>query len=124
GRNRDMKLHTCLALAVLGLGALGAAAAPAQGAPRARKETATSRKAGASRTEMLSRAAAALKKLGLYHGETGGKWNPDLHAAMRSFQKSHGLKTTGRLNRDTRRALGIEPDNEASSSTDADRTGP
>ena len=75
----------------------------AQGAPKSAKSTAVR---GAR--EQVAQAAAALKKLGLYSGDTSGKWNPDLHAAVSAFQKRHGLKETGRLNKETRKALGLD----------------
>src|SRR5215469_5899853 len=36
-----------------------------------------------------------------------GKSGPETRAAIEAFQKAHGLKATGRLNRETRAALGI-----------------
>jgi len=36
-----------------------------------------------------------------------GKSGPETRAAIEAFQKAHGLKATGRLNKPTRAALGI-----------------
>ncbi|HVP39756.1 MAG TPA: peptidoglycan-binding domain-containing protein [Candidatus Saccharimonadales bacterium] len=93
-------------LAVLGCGGLAGAA---HAAPRARSAADSPAARRASRAQQVARAAVELKKLGLYKGDTSGKWSPELHEAVRAFQRSHGLKETGRLNRDTRAALGLEP---------------
>src|SRR5262245_57836645 len=75
-------------------------------APRAKARAAKS--SSGSRAQLVARAAVALQKLGLYHGDTSGKWSRELHEAVQTFQKSHDLKTTGRLNKETRLALGLE----------------
>ena len=86
---------------------LPGSAAAARAAVRGSSGTASAR--GSERAQEVGRAAVALQKLGFYKGDTGGAWSPELHEAVRAFQKSRGLKTTGRLNRDTRAALGLEP---------------
>ena len=95
-------------LAVVGLVcAACACGAVAQAAPA---KSAKQAKAGrsASARDQVAKAATALKKQGLYKGDVSGKWSPELHAAVEAFQKSHGLKETGRLNKETRKALGID----------------
>ncbi len=60
------------------------------------------------RAEQLARTCTALKRLGFYKGEVVQKWSPELHQSVAEFQKSRGLKSTGRLNKETRLALGLE----------------
>ncbi|MBI5835706.1 MAG: peptidoglycan-binding protein [Candidatus Eisenbacteria bacterium] len=95
-----------LALAIAAAWMPGPAAA-GRAAARASGEQASVR--SGARAQEVGRAAVALQKLGFYKGDTGGAWSPELHEAVRAFQKSRGLKATGRLNRDTRSALGLEP---------------
>jgi hypothetical protein len=101
-----MRRWVLAALVLLGM--LGSAVGVASAATPSKKPAgaAASRKAG--RAQEVARAAVALKKLGLYQGDTSGKWCPELHEAIRGFQKSRALKVTGRLNHDTRVALGME----------------
>jgi len=101
-----MRMWMPAVVAVLGMLWLGLGVGPAAGAPKSAAGTAAARKAG--RAQEVSRAALALKKLGLYQGDTSGKWCPELHDALKDFQKGRGLKVTGRLNRETRIALGLE----------------
>jgi peptidoglycan hydrolase-like protein with peptidoglycan-binding domain len=102
------RMRRCVLAALVLLGMLGSAVGVASAAPPSKNPTgaAAARKAG--RAQEVARAAVALKKLGLYQGDVSGKWCPELHEAIRAFQKSHGLKVSGRLNRDTRVALGLE----------------
>ncbi len=49
-----------------------------------------------------------LKAKGLYDGEAIGKLDKPTRAAIKSWQKDNGLKTTGTLNRATLEKMGIE----------------
>ena len=49
-----------------------------------------------------------LKDKKLYTGESTGKLDPDTRASIKSYQKDHGLKETGTLNRATLEKMGIE----------------
>ncbi len=82
-------------------------AATALAAPKAKVEG-SGKKGSQARGEMILKASAALKKLGFYKGEPGSKWSAEIRGATEAFQKNRGIKVTGRLNKDTRRALGIE----------------
>jgi peptidoglycan hydrolase-like protein with peptidoglycan-binding domain len=100
--NRKMWTGAGILAAILVAGSLsGAEAAPAKG------ERAAVRKTSPARAEMILQAGTALKKLGFYKGEPSGKWGSEIRGATEAFQKSRGLKVTGRLNQDTRTALGM-----------------
>ncbi|MCS6884523.1 MAG: peptidoglycan-binding domain-containing protein [Acidobacteriota bacterium] len=58
--------------------------------------------------ETIQKAQQALKDKGFYKGQVTGKMDAATREAIKSFQQQQGLKPTGRLNKDTRQALGIE----------------
>lgn len=58
--------------------------------------------------DQIAQAQGLLKGRGFYTGDAGGKYNPETRAAIKTFQKSNGLKATGTLNRATLEKLGIE----------------
>ena len=100
--NWKMWIGVGIVAAILVAGTLsGAQAAPAKG------DRAAARKTNPARAEMILQASTALKKLGFYKGEPSGKWGSEIRGATEAFQKSRGLKVTGRLNQDTRTALGM-----------------
>ena len=49
-----------------------------------------------------------LRNKKLYTGESTGKLDPDTRSSIKSYQKGHGLKETGTLNRATLEKMGIE----------------
>jgi peptidoglycan hydrolase-like protein with peptidoglycan-binding domain len=57
--------------------------------------------------EQIKQVQEMLKGKGLYNGEATGSYNDDTRAAIKSFQKDNGLKTTGTLNRATLEKMGI-----------------
>jgi Putative peptidoglycan binding domain len=48
-----------------------------------------------------------LAREGYYHSESDGALGPEMRQALRSYQSSHGLPTTGYLDRDTVAAMGL-----------------
>ena len=91
------------------LGAMAQSGAEAQAAVGKSGKSGVHKQSPA-RAEMLLKAGSALKKLGFYKGEPSGNWGAELRGATEAFQKSRGLKVTGRLNQDTRTALGLLAD--------------
>ncbi len=49
-----------------------------------------------------------LSRKGLYSGEATGKLNPETRAAIKQWQSTNDIKTTGTLNKETLVAMGIE----------------
>ncbi|MHB1544748.1 MAG: peptidoglycan-binding domain-containing protein [Gammaproteobacteria bacterium] len=60
----------------------------------------------AQRREWLEKAQKALNRHGA-HLKADGMWGPKTMMAIKSFQKSHGLKVTGHLNHMTLVKLGM-----------------
>jgi N-acetylmuramoyl-L-alanine amidase len=58
-----------------------------------------------------------LRQQGFYSGNPDGKWGPRTQDAMQRFQKSRGLEASGDLNPATATALGLDPNNLATSSS-------
>lgn len=56
---------------------------------------------------MVVRVQAALMRLGYYDGDIDGLLGPATRAGLKDFQKSQGLKETGRINLETLTRLGI-----------------
>jgi peptidoglycan hydrolase-like protein with peptidoglycan-binding domain len=59
---------------------------------------------------VIMQAQTALKTKGFYKGEANGKMDGGTKDAVKAFQEKQGIMATGRLNKDTRQLLGIEPD--------------
>jgi peptidoglycan hydrolase-like protein with peptidoglycan-binding domain len=64
--------------------------------------------------ERLSREAVEniqrqLRKFGFYYGGIDGEWGPSSQAALTSFQANRGLQTSGQLNPETVKAMGLNP---------------
>jgi peptidoglycan hydrolase-like protein with peptidoglycan-binding domain len=78
--------------------------------------TVSSDKAGTKRVRaeylpsVIMQAQTALKTKGFYKGEANGKMDGSTKDAVKAFQEKQGIMATGRLNKDTRQLLGIEPD--------------
>lgn len=83
--------------------AMSAPAAPAAAAPAAATPT-TGAKTHATRTERVERLQSALNANGAKL-TVDGKMGPKTHAALMDFQKAHGLKATGKPDKDTIAAL-------------------
>jgi peptidoglycan hydrolase-like protein with peptidoglycan-binding domain len=58
--------------------------------------------------DQITEVQTMLKAKGLYEGEAIGKLDKPTRAAIKSWQKDNGLKTTGTLNRATLEKMGIE----------------
>lgn len=58
--------------------------------------------------DQIKEVQTMLKAKGLYEGEAIGKLDKPTRAAIKSWQKDNGLKTTGTLNRATLEKMGIE----------------
>lgn len=58
--------------------------------------------------DQIKEVQTMLKAKGLYEGEPIGKLDNPTRAAIKSWQKDNGLKTTGTLNRATLEKMGIE----------------
>ncbi len=56
---------------------------------------------------LYTKAQEKLKKLGKYDGAVDGTRNAAFVKSLKAFQTDHKLKPTGRLNKDTRKALDI-----------------
>ena len=48
-----------------------------------------------------------LAREGYYRGESDGAFSPEMRQALWAYQRSHGLRITGYLNRDTLAAMGL-----------------
>jgi peptidoglycan hydrolase-like protein with peptidoglycan-binding domain len=48
-----------------------------------------------------------LAREGYYHGESNGAFGPDMRQALRQYQRSYGLRTTGYLDTATLGAMGL-----------------
>jgi len=59
-----------------------------------------------ARKERVERVQKALNTAGA-NLKVDGIWGPKTMAAVKDFQKNHGLKTTGHLNKATRRQLNL-----------------
>ncbi|MBC7795251.1 MAG: peptidoglycan-binding protein [Pyrinomonadaceae bacterium] len=57
--------------------------------------------------EQVTQAQTLLKTKGLYAGEATGKLDPDTRTALKKFQESQNIKSTGTLNRITLEKLNI-----------------
>ena len=57
--------------------------------------------------EQIKRAQEQLKAAGYEPGSVDGVWGPQTEAAVRDFQKQHGLSVSGALDDGTRHALGL-----------------
>lgn len=102
---------TTLTLAVLALVAAPVAFAsgmtPTHKATMAKKPMMAKKSAWAARHRMwLMKVQRALNKAGA-HLKVDGYWGPKTMAAVRAFQKSHGLKATGHLDHATLAKLGL-----------------
>ena len=56
---------------------------------------------------MVVRVQAALMRLGYYDGDIDGLLGPATRAGLKNFQKSQGLRQTGRIDLETLTRLGI-----------------
>ena len=56
----------------------------------------------------ITAAQNLLKSKGMYSGDASGKLDPATRTAVKAFQKSNGLASTGSLNRATLEKMGIE----------------
>ncbi|NNE67256.1 MAG: hypothetical protein HKN33_11880 [Pyrinomonadaceae bacterium] len=57
--------------------------------------------------DQISEAQTKLKSLGLYAGESTGKYSKEFRSSIREYQSANGLKRKGSLNRATLEKLGI-----------------
>ena len=64
--------------------------------------------AAAMQPEQIRVVQRALQERGL-HVEPTGAWDEPTHSALAEFQASKGLTRTGQLDRETSRALGLNP---------------
>jgi peptidoglycan hydrolase-like protein with peptidoglycan-binding domain len=110
---RRFATSVCLAIATSLLGAAAfaqapaapAAAAPAAAtAPSAAKPASGTHMHAMARTERIEKLQSALNANGAKL-TVDGKMGPKTHAALMDFQKAHGLKATGRPDKETRDAL-------------------
>jgi peptidoglycan hydrolase-like protein with peptidoglycan-binding domain len=53
---------------------------------------------------------ARLGQLGYYRGPVDGVWGPGMQSALQRFQQSSGIQVSGRLNRQSVTAMGLNPD--------------
>ena len=61
-------------------------------------------------SEQIRKIQQELNKKGFDAGQVDGKWSSETQTAIRNFQQSKGLNTTGQLNERTLDELGLEPD--------------
>jgi peptidoglycan hydrolase-like protein with peptidoglycan-binding domain len=58
--------------------------------------------------EQVKAVQQALKDNGLDPGTVDGRMGPKTQAALRDFQKAHGMDATGRIDMKTMQSLGVE----------------
>src|SRR5262249_7131528 len=58
-------------------------------------------------SDRISEIQTALSKAGSYTGTPSGKWDDSTVTAMRSFQTTHGLNPSGKLDAPTLQKLGL-----------------
>ncbi|PYJ69463.1 MAG: hypothetical protein DME76_08840 [Verrucomicrobia bacterium] len=63
--------------------------------------------ADASNNLIVIRAQERLAREDFYHGETDGVYGPEMRQAISQYQSSHGLRTTGYLDKATVAAMGL-----------------
>ena len=64
----------------------------------------------AAETDLVLRAQQRLHDDGFYvRNNVDGRWGPATSAAMRNFQRTNGLASTGQLDDQTRTAMGLDP---------------
>jgi len=98
-----------LALACLSAAAQGSSTAASAAGPGA--ETSSAKKRGPvfrPTKDQIKQVQQILKDKKLYTGEATGKYDDDTRSGIKSFQKDHGLKQTGTLNRATLETFGVE----------------
>jgi peptidoglycan hydrolase-like protein with peptidoglycan-binding domain len=114
-------IHTGLALLLsAGAGVCGSAAATGKttSKPSASSASSKSRKASkkshrkergqtAPAPDRISEIQQALAKDGSFSGTANGKWDNDTANAMKSFQTTHGLNPSGKLDARTLQKLGL-----------------
>ena len=54
-----------------------------------------------------------LHELGYYTGGIDGQWGPQAEGALRRFQQASGIEVSGRINRQTVAAMGLDPNDPA-----------
>ncbi len=91
---------------VLTLAFPGWAAEETKAAPT--KEEKVEKKAVTRESEEVKKIQEALKSKGEDPGAIDGVMGKKTHAAIEAFQKSNGLKVTGRLDKETAEKLGVE----------------
>jgi len=79
----------------------------ATSSPSVQQGAAGSQTVSATPTQVRE-AQRKLNDMGFRAGQVDGVWGPQTQAALRNFQQSKGLETTGRLNQQTMKALGLE----------------
>ncbi len=65
------------------------------------------RDADESNNSIVVRAQERLAREGFYHGETDGALSPEMQKAVRRYQITNGLPTTGYLDSDTLAVMGL-----------------
>ncbi|MBV9814056.1 MAG: peptidoglycan-binding protein [Acetobacteraceae bacterium] len=50
-----------------------------------------------------------LQQLGYYTGPIDGEWGPRAESSLQRFQQASGLQVTGRINRESVTAMGLDP---------------
>jgi len=60
-----------------------------------------------SNYSMVVAAQERLAREGYYHGESNGAFGPEMQKAVRRYQSTNGLRTTGYLDTDTLAAMGL-----------------
>jgi murein L,D-transpeptidase YcbB/YkuD len=114
---------TLLIAAGLGVSAVSASAQTTKQKPSRAKPGTSSHRGKSSRSSKSSRSRGkmqkaptadriteiqqALAKNGTYAGAPNGKWDDSTTEAMRSFQQTHGLNPTGKLDAKTLQQLGL-----------------
>jgi sporulation protein YlmC with PRC-barrel domain len=61
-------------------------------------------------TEQIRKIQQELNKKGFHAGQVDGKWSSETQSAIKNFQQSKGMQTTGQLNERTLDELGLEAD--------------